>query len=80
MRSHANFIAKKELPFALISDPDHELTEMCGFWAEKKFMGKTFMGVVRSTLILDEQGKGENILEKFKVAEHVNVLLEALEN
>ena len=79
IKSHSNFIAKKELPFALISDPDHELTEAMGFWGLKKFMGKEYMGVNRSTIVFDEDGKVKAILDKVKVKTHVEDLLAVLD-
>ena len=48
-------------------------------WSEKKFMGKTFMGVERSTIIFDERGKVQAVLEKVKILNHVEAILEALD-
>ena len=70
VKSHTNFIAKKELPFGLVSDPDHELTEALGFWGLKKFMGKEYMGVERGTIVFNEEGKVQAILEKVKTKTH----------
>lgn len=56
MKSHQRFIAKYELPFLLLSDPDLEAIQAYDVWQEKKLYGKTYMGVNRSTYIIDEQG------------------------
>jgi peroxiredoxin Q/BCP len=51
------FRAKNDLPFTLLSDPDHAVAEMYGVWGEKKMYGKTYMGIVRSHFIIDEEGR-----------------------
>ena len=56
-KSHQKFKEKYELPFILLSDVDHEVMEAYDVWKEKKLYGKTYMGVTRSTYIIDEQGK-----------------------
>lgn len=76
--SHEKFITKKELPFGLISDEDHGLSEAHGVWVEKKNFGKTYMGVERSSFVYDESGKLSAILEKVKPAEHLELLLSEL--
>lgn len=57
VKSHINFANKYELPFLLLSDPDHEVIEKYGSWQMKKLYGKEYMGVVRSTFLIDENGK-----------------------
>lgn len=69
-KRHQNFIKKNELPFTLISDEDKSVHELYDTWKLKKFMGKEYMGTVRTTFIIDEQGKIENIIEKVKTKEH----------
>ncbi|HIW36067.1 MAG TPA: thioredoxin-dependent thiol peroxidase [Candidatus Treponema faecavium] len=54
--SHEKFAQKHALPFTLLSDPDHAVTEAFGAWQEKKLYGKTYMGTVRCAFVLDEQG------------------------
>ena len=54
--SHAKFAAKHDLPFPLLSDPDHKVCEMYGVWKEKSMYGKTFMGIERSTFLIGEDG------------------------
>jgi len=56
-RSHQNFIKKYELPFRLISDEDHQVLKAYGSWGEKKMYGKTYMGIVRSAFMVDENGE-----------------------
>lgn len=63
-RSHQNFIQKYELPFLLLSDPQLEAIQAYDVWQEKKLYGKTYMGVVRATYIIDEDGMIEHVFEK----------------
>lgn len=72
------FAQAQNLPFTLLSDPDHTVAEAYGVWALKKFMGKTFMGVVRTTFIIDPNGNLASILNDFKTSTHHEVLLSAL--
>jgi peroxiredoxin Q/BCP len=53
----ARFRAKHDLPFVLLSDPDHVVAQSYGVWGQKKMYGKTFMGIVRSHFVLDEAGR-----------------------
>ena len=64
--SHAKFAQKLELPFILLSDPELQAIESYGVWQEKKMCGKTCMGVVRTTFIIDEQGLIEKVMPKVK--------------
>ena len=64
--SHIKFAEKYNLPFILLSDPDREAIEAYGVWQEKKMCGKTSMGVVRTTFIIDEKGNIEKIMPKVK--------------
>ncbi|BDC98977.1 thioredoxin-dependent thiol peroxidase [Persicobacter psychrovividus] len=73
--SHQKFIAKHELPFPLIADEDKKVHELYGTWAEKKNYGRTYMGTVRTTFIIDEEGKLEEIIEKVKTKEHTAQIL-----
>lgn len=52
-----DFRRKNDLPFVLLSDPDHHVAEMYGVWGEKKMYGKSYMGIIRSHFVLDEQGR-----------------------
>ena len=65
-QSHAKFAEKYNLPFILLSDPDHAVTEAYGAWQEKKLYGKVSMGVVRSTFVIDEHGNIASVMPKVK--------------
>ena len=65
--SHQKFIEKFSLPFPLIADTDKKLVEQFGVWQEKKNYGKTYMGTVRTTFLIDESGVIQNIIEGRKV-------------
>ncbi|WP_094701373.1 thioredoxin-dependent thiol peroxidase [Brevibacillus laterosporus] len=69
--SHDKFIAKHELPFPLIADEDHSVAEAYGVWVLKKMYGREYMGIERSTFILDTEGKIAQIYPKVKVKDHV---------
>ena len=63
-KSHAGFAEKYGLPFVLLSDPEHKVTEQYGAWQEKKLYGKISMGVVRTTFVIDEDGTIIKVFEK----------------
>jgi peroxiredoxin Q/BCP len=65
-KSHKKFETKYKLPFTLLADTDHAIAESYGVWGEKKFMGRTYMGVQRSTFLIDEKGKIKKVFEKVK--------------
>ena len=75
---HQKFIAKYNLPFELIADEDKKICEKYGVWQEKKLYGKTYMGIVRSTFIIDKTGIVQKIFTKVKVKGHVDEVLETL--
>jgi len=77
IRTHENFKAKHEFPFELISDPDESLCKLFDVIKEKKLYGKTYMGIERSTFIIDSEGKLAKEWRKVKVKGHVLVVLEA---
>lgn len=79
IKSHDKFKLKFSLPFALLSDPDHRVAEMYGAWGEKKMRGKTYMGITRSTFIIDEEGKIIKVFPKVKVKDHSQEVLAVLE-
>ena len=64
--SHLKFAEKYDLPFVLLSDPDHAVIEQYGVWQEKKLYGKVSMGVVRSTYLINEEGIIEKVMPKVK--------------
>ena len=77
--SHKKFIQKYELPFTLLTDTDHSIADKYGTYGQKKFMGRTFLGVYRKTFLIDEKGKIKRIFEKVKPDEHAGEVLEAFD-
>ena len=75
--SHKKFETKYKLPFTLLADKDHVIADAYGVWGEKKFMGRTYMGVLRTTFLIDEKGKVKKVFEKVKPEDHANEVLEA---
>ena len=75
---HRKFIDKYDLPFELIADENKKICEKYGVWQEKKLYGKTFMGIVRSTFIIDKTGTVQKIFSKVKVKGHVDEVLKTL--
>jgi len=78
--SHRKFIKNKNLNITLISDTDKKIQENYGVWRLKKFMGKEFMGTVRSTFLIDSEGIIRKIWDKVKVKGHVEEVLEEVKN
>lgn len=76
--SHEKFKIKYELPFYLLSDPDNSVIEAYGAWQEKKMYGKTYMGIVRSTYIINEDGIIIKVYPKVKPDQHGEEILQAL--
>ncbi len=76
--SHEKFAAKYELPFTLVADVDHEVCEAYGVWKEKSMFGKSYMGVERTTFVIDAEGKVAQIVPKVKVEGHSEAILEIL--
>ena len=76
-KMHQKFITKFDLPFPLLSDVDHTLLNSYGVWGEKKFMGKTYDGIHRTTFILDESHTIIEIIEKPKTKDHAAEILTA---
>lgn len=77
-KSHQKFIAKHSLPFPLIADTEKVVLNKYNAWGLKKFMGKEYMGILRKTYIIDEEGKIEYIIEKVKTKQATEQLLELL--
>jgi len=76
--SHQKFKSKYELPFTLLADPDHHAAEAYGVWKEKKNYGKTYMGVERSTFVIDADGKVAKAMRGIRPAGHAAQVLETL--
>jgi peroxiredoxin Q/BCP len=77
VKRHDIFKTKYELPFVLISDEEGVICEAYGVWQEKKNYGKTYMGIVRTTFLIDEKGKVAEIWRNLRVKGHVDKVLEA---
>lgn len=75
---HRKFKEKHELNFPLLSDEDGKICEAYGVWGMKKFMGRSFMGILRTTFVIDEKGKIEKIFSEVRVKGHAAAVLEAL--
>ena len=75
---HRKFIDKYNLPFELIADENKKICTKYGVWQEKKLYGKTFMGIVRSTFIIDKAGTVKKIIPKVRVKGHVEEVVEIL--
>ena len=74
-KSHIGFIAKNSLPFALVADADKTIATAFGVWGEKKMYGRTYMGIIRTTFVIDENGVVEDIIEKVDTKNHARQLL-----
>jgi peroxiredoxin Q/BCP len=77
-RSHLKFREKFDLPFSLLADEEHRVAEEYGVWAEKKFVGRTYMGIERSTFVIGEDGNVKKIMRKVKPATHADDVLATL--
>lgn len=78
IKSHKSFKEKQNLNFILLSDPEHILSEAFGVWGEKSMYGKKYMGIIRSTFLIDKNGEVIKEWKKVKVKGHVEEVLEAL--
>ncbi len=78
IKSHLKFKEKQSLNFVLLSDPEHLLAEQFDVWKEKSMYGKKYMGIERSTFILDENGNIQKEWRKVKVKGHVDEVIEYL--
>ena len=79
IKSHLKFKEKQSLNFILLSDPEHKLAEAFNVWVEKSMYGRKYMGVKRTTFLLDEQGRITHIFDKVKTAEHYRQIINELE-
>jgi peroxiredoxin Q/BCP len=76
--SHAKFKQKYGLPFTLLADPDHRLAEQYGFWVEKSFAGKKYMGIERSTVVIGPDGTVTRVFRRVKPDQHAEQVLAVL--
>ncbi|WP_210465280.1 thioredoxin-dependent thiol peroxidase [Rufibacter roseolus] len=74
-KSHQKFIQKFDLPFPLLADTEHEIVEKYGVWQEKSMYGRKYMGTMRYTFVIDEEGKIEDIITKVDTKNHTAQLL-----
>lgn len=72
------FADKQQLNFTLLSDEDHAIAEKYGVWGLKKFMGKEFMGIIRTTFIIDKEGRLQQVMDKVKTKSHHDDVLAIL--
>ncbi|NLL37605.1 MAG: peroxiredoxin [Fretibacterium sp.] len=77
-KSHEKFAAKLALPFLILSDTEHTLLTTCGVWQKKKMYGREYMGVIRTTALMDPQGLVVELWEKVKVPGHAEAVLAKL--
>ena len=74
-KSHTGFIAKYSLPFTLIADTEKTIATAYGVWAEKKMYGRAYLGILRTTFVIDENGVIENIIEKVDTKNHASQII-----
>ncbi len=80
VKKHAKFVTKYELPFTLLADEEKKVVELYGVWAKKKFMGREYMGILRTSFLINPEGKIAKVYEDVKPAEHaLEVLLDIKE-
>ncbi len=78
-KSHQGFIKKYELPFILIADTNQTVANLYGVWGEKKMYGKSYMGILRTTFLINEKGIITQVISKVNTGDHVNQILELIE-
>lgn len=76
--SHVKFKQKYGLPFTLLADPDHQVAETYGVWGERKLYGKTYMGIERSTFVIDPEGNVARVMRRVKPDTHAQQVLDSL--
>jgi peroxiredoxin Q/BCP len=76
--SHTKFKVKYNLPFSLLADEGHQIADLYGVWGPKKFMGKSYDGIYRTTFLIDDQGQIVKVFENVRPAEHSAEILETL--
>ena len=80
VKSHQNFCSKHELNFTLLSDADHSLSEALGVWRLKKMCGKEYMGIVRTTFLLDAEARVTHVIEKVDTKDAYGQIVKLLDN
>ncbi|HUE98232.1 MAG TPA: thioredoxin-dependent thiol peroxidase [Anaerolineales bacterium] len=79
VKSHGKFKKKFQLPFPLLADEEHKVCDLYGVWGPKKFMGREYEGVLRTTFLIDKDGKIVKVFEHVRAAEHSTEVLSALD-
>lgn len=79
MEDEAKFIKKYNLPFTLLADADHKVSELYGVWVDKKLFGHEYMGITRTTFIIDQEGRIDSVFEKVNPEGHSKSVLETLD-
>lgn len=77
-KKHASFKAKYKLPFTLLADVDHDVCKAYGVWAQKSMFGKKYMGILRTTFVIDRKGKIGRVFENVSVANHADEVAAAI--
>jgi peroxiredoxin Q/BCP len=77
--SHQAFASKYQLPFTLLSDTDHAVSDAYGVYGEQRWGDKTFMGVARKTFLIDEEGKIKKVFDKVNVEQHADEVMQAFQ-
>ncbi len=78
VKKQARFVEKHDLPFAVLSDSEHSVAQAYGVWKEKAFMGRKYMGVERTTFVIDRDGIVSTVFPKVSIAGHAQMVLEAV--
>lgn len=76
-KSHRGFAEKNALPFTLIADPDKLMAQAYGVWGQKKFMGREYMGILRTTFVIDEKGVIEKVFAKVNTKDHFGQIVDS---
>ena len=79
VKKHASFKAKYKLPFTLLADQDHAICEAYGVWKEKSMFGKKYMGIDRTTFVIDREGRVSKVFEKVSISGHADEVAKAVE-
>ena len=79
VKKHSSFKAKYNLPFTLLADTDHEVCKAYGVWKQKSMFGKKYMGIDRTTFVIDRKGKVAKVFEKVSVVGHAGEVAQAVE-
>jgi thioredoxin-dependent peroxiredoxin len=79
-KSHQKFAEKFSLPFTLLADTNHKVSDLFGVYGEKQFAGRNYMGVSRKTFLIDEDGRVRKVFDKVNVDEHADEVLKAFDS